>query len=212
MKFKWWGHACFAITGSAGKVFVTDPYGEDFPYKKVTDRADIVTISHDHFDHNDSSNVSGSPEVITTPGDHRISGIKITGLESHHDQSQGTERGSNIIYTFELEGWKIAHLGDLGHTLNSEQQKKLSGTDVLLIPVGGHFTIDAHQAEKIVNFLKPAVVFPMHYKTELIDLPIEGVNPFLEKFPGDSIVKVGDSELSISELPSARKIYVLDYV
>ncbi|MFW5980606.1 MAG: MBL fold metallo-hydrolase [Halanaerobiaceae bacterium] len=212
MKFKWWGHATFTITSDDGTRIVTDPYGADFNYNSITDEADIVTVSHDHFDHNGVDNVAGNPEVVNSIQGYRGEKVNIKTIASYHDQSGGSDRGDNIIYIIEAGDKTVAHLGDLGHMLSAGELNLLKGVDFLLIPVGGHFTIDAEEAYELVQQIEPAAVFPMHYKTDKIDLPISGVEPFLNKFEKSQIEKVNDPEIEIEQLPENRKIYVLDYV
>ncbi|MFW5985412.1 MAG: MBL fold metallo-hydrolase [Halanaerobiaceae bacterium] len=212
MKFKWWGHSCFTITTDDGVKIVTDPYGNDFPYENVTDRAEIVTVSHDHFDHNGTDSVPGDPEIVATEKGIDYQGVKIRGVSSFHDDEKGSSRGQNIIFIIESGDKTVVHLGDLGHSLNEEQKEKLTAVDILLIPVGGHFTIDASQAYKIVEQLDPAVIFPMHYKTDKIDLPIKGITPFLENFAPNRVKDIAQSEIEITKLPENQTVYVLNYI
>ena len=212
MKIKWWGHATFTITTLQGTKIVTDPYNEDLPYKIVKDKADIVTVSHDHFDHNAVDLVPGSSSIVRDISGYSDKEIKIKGIKSYHDDQEGNERGENIIFIYNFNDLKLSHLGDLGHPLNEEQKEGLKDVDVLLIPVGGHFTIDADQAYKIVEQINPKVIFPMHYKTDILDLPIKGVDKFLKYFDHDSIVRVNGPEIEFSSLPFEQKVYVPEYV
>jgi len=212
VKIKWWGHATFTITTFQGTKIVTDPYNEDLPYKIVNDKADIVTVSHDHFDHNAVDLVPGSPSIVRDISGYSDKEIKIKGIKSYHDDQSGNERGENIIFIYNFNDIKLSHLGDLGHPLNEEQKEALKDVDVLLIPVGGHFTIDADQAYKIVKQINPKVIFPMHYKTDILDLPIKGVDKFLKHFDHDSIVRVNGPEIEFSSLPFEQKVYVPEYV
>ena len=212
MKIKWWGHATFTITTSEGTKIVIDPYNKDLPYQTVNDKADIVTVSHDHFDHNAVDLVPGSPSIVRDTAGYSDNKLKIKGISSFHDEKEGNERGENIIFIYSFDDIKLAHLGDLGHPLNDDQKEKLKDIDVLLIPVGGHFTIDANQAYEIVKQINPEVVFPMHYKTGILDLPIKGVDKFLKHFDEDRIVRVNGPKVEFSSLPFEEKVYVPDYV
>ena len=212
MKIKWWGHATFTITTSDGFKIITDPYNEELPYKIVDDCADYVTVSHSHFDHNAVNLLPGNPQTIKDVNGVENHVIKINGIESYHDQEKGSERGENIIFKYEFDGMKVAHLGDLGHALNDKQLNFLADVDILLIPVGGYFTIDAEQAYEIVKELNHKLVFPMHYKTEVLNLPIKGVGRFLEHFPKERVKNIKDSEIEITELPEEQMVYVLEYI
>ncbi len=212
MKIKWWGHASFLITASDGTRTLTDPYDEELPYAEINDRADYVTVSHSHYDHNAVGVVPGNPRVVDDVKGYKDEKIKIEGISSYHDDAQGSKRGENIIFKIELEGIKVCHMGDLGHLLNEEQVERLSGVDILLIPVGGNYTINAEQASKILEVLNPPVVIPMHYKTDILDFPIKGVDEFTKLFTPEKVEKIDGSEVEIEEIPSTQKVYILDYV
>ena len=149
-------------------------------YKPINEKADIVTVSHDHADHNNSATVSGQPQVVKTAGDKEVKGVKIKGIATYHDESKGKQRGTNIIFCFTLDDINICHLGDLGHRLSQEQLVQIGQVDVLLIPVGGFYTIDAKAANDVCKQLKPKVTIPMHYKTDKCAYPIAGVEDFLK--------------------------------
>jgi len=213
MKIKWNGHASFTLTSEAGLKIITDPYepsgfGGQIKYGPITDSADMVLVSHEHADHNYVQGLKGSPVVIKKTQE--VKGIKFEVIPAFHDQSQGRERGENRIFLFELEGIKIAFLGDLGHILNPEQTKKLSDLDLLLIPVGGTFTVDAKQAGKIVEALKPKLVIPMHYKTAKIGFPIQSVDGFLSLFTKVKRLNSNETAIKKSDLPSSTEVWVLE--
>ncbi len=166
MDIKYLGHASFLLRGRTGKV-VTDPFdpstvGLKFP--KV--EADIVTISHDHADHSASNRVSGEPLVITLPGEYEKKGIRITGFHTYHDAKGGAQRGNNTIYMIEIDDIRVLHLGDLGHTLDEELLEAIDGVDVLLVPVGGHYTIGPEHAAKLTATIEASLVIPMHFRTK----------------------------------------------
>src|SRR4030042_891485 len=163
MKLRWLGHSCFLITSEIGLRIITDPYNavQGVKYEPVKETADIVTMSHDHFDHNNISSVAGKPELIKGNGVKNIKGIQFRGIASYHDESGGKQRGVNSIFCFSIDGINICHLGDLGHLLNGGQLKEIGEVDLLLIPVGGFYTIDAMVATQICNELKPKVAIPM---------------------------------------------------
>jgi L-ascorbate metabolism protein UlaG (beta-lactamase superfamily) len=181
MKLKWLGHSCFLITSETGLRIITDPYStvNGINYSPVNEAADIVTVSHDHLDHNNIAAVRGKPEVITGSGTKTAKEIQFKGIASHHDESKGKERGANTIFCFTVDGIRLCHLGDLGHELSREEIAQIGNADVLFIPIGGFFTIDARVATKVADGLKPKVIIPMHYKTPQCDFPITGVEDFL---------------------------------
>ncbi|MCF8012633.1 MAG: MBL fold metallo-hydrolase [Clostridiales bacterium] len=182
MKIEWLGHASFLITKSDNMKIVTDPFDETVGYPIPKVKPDIVTISHQHFDHNAVDKLPCDPIVIQEVGGYSAGKITIKGIHSYHDPEQGAQRGENIIFVIETEGLKVCHLGDLGHDLEQEHLDKLKDIDVLLVPVGGNFTIDASQAQKIVSQLQPKYVVPMHYKTNYIEIPISTPDEFLNNY------------------------------
>lgn len=211
MKIKFLGHASFLITSDKGSKVITDPYkpgcfGGGIKYEPITEEANIVTISHEHDDHNET-NIKGNPSFVRGAGTKEVIGIKISGVETYHDESGGKERGSNTIFNMFIDDMNVVHLGDLGHILSSDDVKKIGNVDVLIIPVGGHFTIDAKNAEDVINALKPKIVIPMHFKTDKCGFPIAPV----EDFTKGKEVKKTDGELEIKKenLPSETTIYVL---
>lgn len=211
MKIKFLGHAAFLITSEKGVRVITDPYkpgcyGGGIKYNPITEEADIVTISHEHDDHNESK-INGNPVFVRESGTRQVKGINISGYEVYHDKTSGKERGRDVIFNIEIDGVNVVHLGDLGHTLTESDAKKIGRVDILLIPVGGYFTIDSKDAEAIVNLLNPKVVIPMHFKTSKCEFPIAPVEEFTKS---KEIVKV-DGELDIKRemLPEKTTIYLL---
>lgn len=184
MIITWIGHSCFKIqdkTGNDGITIVTDPFDKATGLKPPAFEADIVTVSHDHHDHNNFSSLRGTPYIINTAGEYDVKGIPIYGVESYHDASNGKERGMNIIYRFEIDNISVSHLGDLGHVLDNKQLEVLSGTDILLIPVGGKYTIDAKTAVEVVAQIEPRIVIPMHYKTPGLKADVGSVDKFIKE-------------------------------
>ncbi len=213
MKVKWIGHACFLIEGEEGKV-LTDPYDESIPYRAPDFPVDVVTVSHEHSDHNAVDRVPGDPVVIRGPGEHRARGMTFTGIACFHDSEAGKKRGENTIFTFTIDGIHLAHLGDLGHPLSDVQVEALSAVEVLFIPVGGHFTIGPDEAKDLIQSMSNlAVVFPMHYKTDRLgdDFPIAPVDNFARKV--QNVRKIGGSEISLTNetLPKHLEVWILDY-
>lgn len=209
MKIRWFGQACFLMESEKGIRIVTDPFNSSLGYKIPSVEADMVTVSHEHYDHNATDEVKGNPEIVRGTGEKKIKDIAIKGVETFHDKAQGAQRGKNTVFSFEIDGMKIIHLGDLGHILTQEQIENIGEVDILLIPVGGTFTIDAQEASEVVGQLKPKITIPMHYKTPAIDLPIEGVERFLSG--NKNIEKKKELESRKEELPKEEKIIVLEY-
>jgi len=211
MKIKFLGHASFLITSDKGVRIITDPYKPGcfdggIKYDRITEEADIVTISHEHDDHNET-NIRGNPTFVRGSIDQEIKGIRIKGVDAYHDTSGGKERGSNTIYNMVIDDVNLVHLGDLGHDLTPDEANNIGKVDILLVPVGGYFTIDKDVADKIIGILKPKVVIPMHFKTNKCAFPIAPV----EDFTSNKEVKKVDGEVEIrrENLPEETAIYVL---
>ncbi|MFQ5875176.1 MAG: MBL fold metallo-hydrolase, partial [Dehalococcoidia bacterium] len=157
MEITWYGHSCFRLRGKAATV-VTDPYSGNYGYTLPRIRADIVTISHHHPDHDYARGIKGNPKVIEGPGEYEIRGVFITGIPTFHDRRRGRDRGSNTVFLFDIDDLRVCHLGDLGHVLDQSQVEALGDIDVLLIPVGSVYTINAAQAADVVSLLEPKIV------------------------------------------------------
>ena len=194
MKIQWLGHSCYKLTESTGTSIMTDPYNDYIGYKMEPTEADVVTVSHSHKDHNAVQNVLGNPTIIDSVGTWEIGGVSITTLLSSHDPEEGKLRGQNNIYTYRMDGIDICHMGDIGEELSVQVGESIGSVNILFIPVGGNYTIDAEQAKEYVDFLMPDVVIPMHYKTENCNLDIDTIDKFLDLFDEDQIIYVdGDS-------------------
>ncbi len=177
MKIKWLGQSAFEI--KSNKTLVTDPHNPMVGKMPKDLAAEVVTVSHAHMDHNYTKAVAGSPEIIDKTGSFSVGGFEIKGITTFHDNVGGKKRGNNIVYVIGAEGLKLCHLGDLGHLLTQEQLKEIGAVDILMIPVGGFFTIGSDEAVQVVNQLKPKIVLPMHYKAKsLMPLPLAGVDKF----------------------------------
>jgi L-ascorbate metabolism protein UlaG (beta-lactamase superfamily) len=215
MKVKYYGHAAFLITSNQGTRIITDPYKpgafDATSYGKIPDEADVVVVSHDHDDHNNSEELPGNPEEVRTPGKRSVHGIEFNGIATFHDTSSGKERGENIIFSFTVDGITICHLGDLGHVLSQNEVEAIGAVDLLLTPVGGFYTIDSKAATEVARQLNPSVIIPMHFKTGKCEFPITPVDEFTE---GKAKVKVmNSSEISLEkgELPKETEIIVLQH-
>jgi len=189
MEIMFLGHSCFRIKGKKSSV-VVDPYSKEIGFLLPKVKADAVVISHDHFDHNDVSRVEDYRVKITEPGEYEVGGIKIVGIASFHDEVKGAKRGENTIYKIVVDDIVVVHLGDLGTKLTDEQIEDLNRVEVLLLPVGGKYTIGADEAVEIVKELNPAIVVPMHFKEQGKKVDVGTVGQFIEKI-GLEARKVG---------------------
>jgi len=177
----WLGHSCFHLQSEEGLSILLDPFHEnDVGYVMPVIEADIVIISHDHLDHNNVDAAGSDPDVIFDPGYYISMEMDITGIKSYHDAKRGKLRGENTIFCFELDGIRVCHLGDLGHTLTPSQVKAIGPVDLLFVPVGGRYTIDAAGANKVMKQLHPAVTVPMHYRTGALGFELDPVDDFLK--------------------------------
>lgn len=213
MDITYLGHASFKIKGKNATV-VTDPYdANDVGFKFPTTEADIVTVSHEHGDHNKVEKITGEPFIIRGPGEYEVKGVSVLGFPTFHDDKKGEEKGSNTIYVFEIEGLRIAHLGDLGHKLSEKLVEDLGDIDILLIPVGGFYTIDAATAVEVVQSIEPSIVIPMHFKAPGINEGVFGKLTTSDDFvkmlslPSENLAKLS---IKKSEIAEEKKVIVLE--
>lgn len=217
MRITWLGHAAFLIVSDAGQRILTDPYlaggyGGAVGYGKIEELVDVVVVSHDHHeDHNAVDDLPGNPEVVKGAGTHTAAEITFRGIPTFHDPSGGSERGPNTVFVFEVDNLVFCHLGDLGHVLTSEQVGQIGRVDILMLPVGGYFTIGPREATQVVEQLSPRIIIPMHYKTEVLNFPIAPVDDFLKG--KENVNRPGSSELTVTkeEMPPETRIVVLEH-
>jgi len=214
MKIRFLGHAAFLIT-AGGKKIVMDPYepggfGGAIGYGPLAEPADFVTVSHGHADHNYAQMVPGNPQVISQPGREQRGGLLSRALTAYHDANRGAERGDNTVWVIEAEGLTVCHLGDLGHMLTAEDAVALGEVNVLLVPVGGTFTIDAKGATAVVNRLRPNIAVPMHYRTPKTKLNLAPIEGFLAGKSRVRVVQGSDLEVSSDNLPDPTEIVALE--
>ena len=208
MRIRWHGHACFEVAGSS--VVVTDPHdGKSIGIKPPCASADIVLVSHDHFDHNCAKMVSGSDSsVVTDPVMTVDRGVRIEGFEADHDDQGGSKRGKITVFKFELDGFSFCHLGDLGHVVDDTLAEHLSGVDFLFVPVGDVFTIGPESALRVIEKVKPKIAVPMHYRTQGLSLSIRPLQDFTKLVDGDRILKVGNEvDIASDDLPEKGTEY-----
>jgi len=208
LQIRWHGHACFEITNKV--TVVTDPHdGKSIGIPAPSVTGDIILVSHDHYDHNSVKTVEKDDSVVVREvGRRKVKEVTIEGIPSYHDEVQGGKRGSNIIFKFTVDGITFCHLGDLGHEPDEELIAKIGEVDVLFIPVGGTFTIDADGAWQTFQKINPKIVVPMHYKIPGLSLPISGIDPFLAK-NRFKVLHVGNEiDIEKEELPDEKEIWV----
>jgi L-ascorbate metabolism protein UlaG (beta-lactamase superfamily) len=208
LQIRWHGHSCFEITDEV--TVVTDPHdGKSIGIPAPSAKGDIVLVSHNHYDHDSGVKLveKENSKVITDERKRAISNVQIEGITVFHDESHGMKRGKNIIYKFILDGINFCHLGDLGHDLEEETLNKIGQVDILFIPVGGTFTIDAEKAWDIINKIKPKIAIPMHYKIGGLSIPIAGLDQFLDKNEY-KVLKVGNEiDIEKEDLPAEPEIW-----
>lgn len=213
------GQASFKLKGKNATV-VTDPYDSSIGLKFPKTSADIVTISHDHHDHNAASLVEGEPFKVDGPGEYEIKEVKIVGVSSFHDNKGGKERGKNIIFNMKIDGLWLCHLGDLGQNeLTNIQTEAIGGVDVLLVPVGGVYTIEVSEAAKIAAELEPKVVIPMHFADPLAErassdsnIELEPVDKFLKEMGTEKVERQLKISLKKEHLPEELTVMLLNKV
>jgi L-ascorbate metabolism protein UlaG (beta-lactamase superfamily) len=216
MKIKWYGHSAFRITTENNIRIIIDPYesgafGGTLAYGRIIDEADIVLTSHDHGDHNYIKDIKGKFAHINKTGQYEEKGIKIKAIQTFHDKSKGQERGTNLAFVVSAEDMVVVHLGDLGHTLDNSALQNLGKVDVLLMPVGGFYTIDAKEATKVMNDIGPAITIPMHYKTESINMPIGSLEGFTKDKNNVKEAKASEIIINKAKLPIISEIILMQH-
>jgi L-ascorbate metabolism protein UlaG (beta-lactamase superfamily) len=213
MEITFVGHSCFKIKGKESSI-VIDPYDPKIGFKLPKLEADILLSTHPHFDHNNVEGVTGYKLMIDTPGEYETGGVFVNGFPTKHDDKEGDERGGNTIFLIEIDGITLLHLGDLGHELEQATLENIDSVDVLMVPVGGKYTIDAELAAKVISTIEPGIVLPMHYKTD--DLTgvegLDGLDKFLEEMGVENNVKKLDKLKIVNknDIPLDTEIIVLE--
>lgn len=207
MKIKWWGHSCFEIKNQ--KTIVTDPHpGTSIGLPKPQPKADLALISHDHYDHNATDTIKTEPTLVKKRGNKKIKGTQITAIETYHDKKNGKRRGKNLIFKFTIKNKTLTHLGDLGHLLEKNKIKKIKETNILFIPIGGNFTINAKEATELIKEIEPNIAIPMHYKIKGLNVPIDNERKFIRQ--NKEIEKVNNPYQVPKELPEPTKTKILE--
>lgn len=219
MQIIWKGHSCFQIISQAVKnnqaSLVIDPYDEQIGLRVPKLEADILLITHSHYDHNNkkavfSSTPGQTPFLIEGPGEYEVKGIFFQGIHSWHDEKEGEERGDNTIFVIEAEGLRLCHLGDFGQKeLTEEQAEAIGDIDILMIPIGGNYTIDAKGAQKVISQIEPKIVIPMHYLIPKLKLKIDGLDKFLKVMGKKSIEPQNKFTIKKKDLAESMQIVAL---
>ncbi|HSV42130.1 MAG TPA: MBL fold metallo-hydrolase [Methanomassiliicoccales archaeon] len=208
MRIIWHGHSCFEIRD--GAVVVTDPHdGKSIGIKQPLIKADLVLVSHEHFDHNCTRIVKGDFHIVREPGDRVERNVTIRCVTAFHDNEMGAKRGKMNLFIFTMGGTRFCHLGDLGHMLSDEEVGRIGPVDVLFVPVGGVFTIDAVMAHDLIAKIRPRVAIPMHFRIGGLSLSIQTVDSFIKMVPEEKVIRVGNEvELSRMELPESTEYWI----
>jgi L-ascorbate metabolism protein UlaG (beta-lactamase superfamily) len=214
MKLKYLAHAAFLFTANKGAKILTDPYEPEgfngaIGYSPITEAVDAITISHAHADHNYIAPHYQQAKIFNQTGKYEFNDIEILGIKTFHDTKQGKERGENIIFVLKINEIVICHLGDLGHTLNNDTLQAIGKIDVLLIPVGGIFTIDSVTATSVMQSLAPKICIPMHYKTKKLATNLASVDDFIRNKTNVKMVQTSEMKLNKDNLTQTPEIWVL---
>ena len=198
---RWHGHACVEVRGGDLTIAIDPHDGVSLGIKSPSVRADLILVSHDHFDHNAVHVVSkeGSRVLKMFYGETVVGGVRVRGFKTYHDKSRGAERGLNTVYLLEVEGYRIAHLGDLGDRPEESVLKELQGLHLLVTPVGGRYTIGPQEAWSLVETLKPINIMPIHYRIPGLKLPIQPVDDFLKLVKGYTITRLNESSFKLED-------------
>ena len=209
MKIKYYGHSCFALKYEGGPVLVTDPFDASVTYPPCEAECDAALVSHDHFDHNHIQTLKGNFTVIKEAGAYEVGSVKVTATHSYHDPEQGALRGENLLMRVEGEGLAIAHLGDLGHMPNDAQKAALANLDILMLPIGGTYTIDTPQAEALIAELKPRRVIAMHFKTDAYEINISTCDAFAKDM--NAVFMPNEIEVTRENIDTLPEVMILNY-
>lgn len=211
MDIYFYGQACFKLKGKTATVFI-DPYKEEFTGLKLPRDlvAGVALSTHNHDDHNNLDAITGAVLKVTGPGEYEVGGVSITGISTFHDKENGAQRGRNTVYNISIDGLNIVHLGDLGHALSENEIEEIGSTDILLVPVGGVYTIDAKTASDVVSSLEPKIVIPMHYSLLGLKFELEPVENFLKEMGFDNVEPLPKLSITKDKLPDELQVMVLN--
>ncbi|UOK59076.1 MBL fold metallo-hydrolase [Metabacillus hrfriensis] len=213
MKIKWFGHSAFLLTSEGGTRILIDPYFRFIRYRMPIVESDIVAVTHNHFDHSRIQAATGDYLLVNEPKEYIGDDVRISGFKTFHDKVNGEKRGLNILYRFQMDGLTICHCGDLGHLISDEQVNEIGKVDILIIPVGGTFTINALEATQVMRQLKPTITIPMHYRTKalsVVGLMFSKVDKFLQ-LSGQRTTEVKTLDISKENLSEYAGVVTMLY-
>lgn len=211
MKLTWRGHACFIMENDQGVRIAIDPYDASVGYPMRPIAADAVLMSHGHHDHCCREMLVGDPQVIEACGQHAVQNVRITGFSSFHDDQQGALRGQNVLFLIEMDGVRLLHTGDLGHPLSSELIEKIGPVDVLMIPVGGTYTLTGEQAAQTAQRIGAQVTIPMHFKASCVGYPITDAQPFLKAMGAENAPEMAELCLTPESVKALPGVVMMDW-
>ncbi len=214
MQIKWLGHSCFLVETNDGTRILHDPYKNMLGYKLPKDlKVDYVVSSHSHSDHNYTKGLDQRFTLVNQYGETKTAVTTFNGVLTYHDQVKGEERGDNAVFTYEVDGLRVTHLGDLGHILSTKQLAAISGTDILFLPVGGGYTIDGILGAQLANLIDPQIVIPMHYRTTALGpfaFKFKSVNQFVNEY-NKTVNKTKILNVSTDSIDKLADVIILDY-
>ncbi len=208
MEITWYGRACFRLKGRDATV-ITDPCPPSTGFVAGKHDVDLLTLSHGHADHTYTRSITAGL-TLTRPGEYEFHDLLVNGIRTFHDAQGGTERGENMVFSFEVDGVHIAHLGDLGHLLSEEQLAELGPIDVLLVPAGGNFTLTPAEAAEVVSQMSPRLVIPMHFATDGASNDLQGPEKFLQEMAVTDPMRQPKAVVTSSSLPDETQVLMLD--
>lgn len=209
MEITWLGHSSFMIEDSSGRRLLMDPFDESVGYNTFQGDVDVITVSHHHSDHDYTEKIKYE-QLLDKVGFFNLCDIPITGIPSYHDKVQGAKRGENVIFIIQMDNYRVCHLGDLGYVLSNDEIKRLGNIDILLVPIGGNFTINGKEASELAKAINSHIVIPMHYKTPSLSFELEGLENFLTHMKNGE--RVESNKLSISgELQGFNNVKILNF-
>lgn len=208
MEITWYGRACFRLKGREATV-ITDPCPPSTGFVAGKHDVDLLTLSHDHPDHTYTRSITAGL-TLTRPGEYEFHDLLVSGIRTSHDGVGGQERGRNVIFSFEIDGVHIAHLGDLGHLLSEEQLTELGPIDVLLVPAGGTTTVTPAEAAEVVSQISPKIVIPMHFAVDGGSKDLLGPEKFLQELAAGEPIRQPKANVTPSSLPEETQVVLLD--
>lgn len=209
MRITWHGHSCFEFTD--GITVVIDPHdGKSIGIKPPSVKADLVLMSHDHYDHSAARVVRGMhKDILGKTGEFDFKGLTITGLPTFHDEHHGLKRGRNVAYKFKMDGINFCHCGDLGHIPEQSFYDELGEVDILFVPTGGVFTLSMDKVVELIEVIKPKIVVPMHYHIGGLSIAIDGIEAFLDKVPSNRVFNVGNMvDLYLEDMEEGTEYWI----